>query len=454
MWVHMAIQRPHPTNAEHIVDVNDLFFSTTDARGIIRAGNSVFVDISRYSLDELIGKPHNIIRHPSMPAGAFHLMWERLNAGLPMAAYVQNMAADGATYWVFATVTPHRDGFLSVRAAPCSSLFSVVRKVYEDTREQEQERFIAGANRAEVARFGATVIQDHVQRLGFETYESFMHEALATEVSARLAQVDARSFERPGATGPAADVLHAANELGRQLAALNGRMQEYGDLVSKLSPVSVHLHESANSLVKLSSEAIEASDRTGKQVLSNVSRVMAQPMEEAVDSLAGLSPRVAEVIRTARKERFAIALARLHAEMAVGFAAEAIDGHAPMGSSSEVPELCDALAVDIEAMVVGIDQLGALLKTVSEEIDTAGERYQTFRTFLGEWSRLAIRNIHDISVDELVNLAGASLVDGRKKIEALSAMAAQCRGAGAAFDVTAFSVPIERMRMATGAIQV
>ena len=70
-----------PTGVERLIGPGELFFSTTDRRGVIRAGNSVFVRVSHYSLQELTGSPHSLVRHPDMPAGAYRLMWDRLLAG-------------------------------------------------------------------------------------------------------------------------------------------------------------------------------------------------------------------------------------------------------------------------------------------------------------------------------------------------------------------------------------
>ncbi|MFV0287149.1 MAG: PAS domain-containing protein, partial [Demequina sp.] len=99
--------------------MDQLFFSTTNKLGIIEQANSVFSQISRFSHEELVGKPHNLIRHPDMPQGAFRLMWDTLQAGEPFCAYVVNLAKDGSDYLVFATVTPLGDGYLSVRSRPC-----------------------------------------------------------------------------------------------------------------------------------------------------------------------------------------------------------------------------------------------------------------------------------------------------------------------------------------------
>ncbi len=59
---------------------DEIFFSKTDKKGILLSGNSIFQRVSEYSWSELIGKPHNIVRHPDMPKGVFHLLWENLNS--------------------------------------------------------------------------------------------------------------------------------------------------------------------------------------------------------------------------------------------------------------------------------------------------------------------------------------------------------------------------------------
>jgi hypothetical protein len=78
----------------------------------------VFADVSGYSIEELVGSPHNMIRHPDMPAGVFRGIPAdagSLLSGRAMAAFVKNLAKDGSAYWVFATITPLDGGFLSVR---------------------------------------------------------------------------------------------------------------------------------------------------------------------------------------------------------------------------------------------------------------------------------------------------------------------------------------------------
>ena len=69
---------------ERFFDPDDIFFSTTDAKGVIQRSNRTFDSLSRYTRERLMRSPHNIIRHLDMPAGVFKLMWDDLQAGLPV----------------------------------------------------------------------------------------------------------------------------------------------------------------------------------------------------------------------------------------------------------------------------------------------------------------------------------------------------------------------------------
>lgn len=106
---------PFPKNAKII--------SFTDLKGIITKVNKPFVDISGYSEEELIGKPHNIVRHPDMPKEVFALMWKTIKAGKSFMGIVKNRTKDGDYYWVNAFISPVFDrgqivGYESVRYAP------------------------------------------------------------------------------------------------------------------------------------------------------------------------------------------------------------------------------------------------------------------------------------------------------------------------------------------------
>jgi aerotaxis receptor len=114
----------HLTDRETLVPENVFIYSRTDSKGRITEANSAFADLSGYAVEEMIGKPHNLVRHPDMPKQAFADMWRSLKAGRPWQGFVKNRRKDGGYYWVHATVSPVRGengkvlGFQSLRRKP------------------------------------------------------------------------------------------------------------------------------------------------------------------------------------------------------------------------------------------------------------------------------------------------------------------------------------------------
>jgi len=97
--------------------------SKTDLKGIITYANDAFVELSGFGREELIGKNHNLVRHPDMPPQAFEDLWRTVKEGLPWRGIVKNRAKDGDHYWVDAFVVPVREndqtvGYMSVRTEP------------------------------------------------------------------------------------------------------------------------------------------------------------------------------------------------------------------------------------------------------------------------------------------------------------------------------------------------
>src|SRR5690554_476964 len=99
------------TNRERQFGELERLVSKTDTKGRITYANRAFVDISGFTHDELIGKAHNIVRHPDMPEEAFADLWRTLKAGRPWRALVKNRSKNGDHYWVDANVSPiHENG--------------------------------------------------------------------------------------------------------------------------------------------------------------------------------------------------------------------------------------------------------------------------------------------------------------------------------------------------------
>jgi len=140
-------ERPKPKNIEVPYPKTELnlIVSKTDLKGKITYCNELFIHMSRYEEQELLGKPHNIIRHPDMPRIIFKLLWDTIQSGNEINAYVKNMAKDGAYYWVFANVTPSFDkndniiGYFSVRRPPKKEALEIIEPLYRHLLSLEQQ---------------------------------------------------------------------------------------------------------------------------------------------------------------------------------------------------------------------------------------------------------------------------------------------------------------------------
>ena len=120
-----------------------LIVSRTDLAGIITHCNPSFVHMSGYEKEELIGRPHHILRHPDMPAAAFQNLWSTIQQGKQWHGYVKNLRKDGCFYWVYATVIPNiRDGvivgYTSVRRKPSRTKVIECTKLYMQMNEEAE----------------------------------------------------------------------------------------------------------------------------------------------------------------------------------------------------------------------------------------------------------------------------------------------------------------------------
>lgn len=163
-----------PTYNELVMREDDFIISKTDLKGRITYGNRVFIEFSGYTGAELIGAPHNLIRHPDMPRGVFKLLWDTVTQGKEIFAYVKNMSKDGSYYWVQANVTPNRDlqgnieGFFSARRKPSRGAISAAADLYKAMLAEEQRVGPRDACDASIA-----LVQNILSQKGV-SYEQFV----------------------------------------------------------------------------------------------------------------------------------------------------------------------------------------------------------------------------------------------------------------------------------------
>ena len=128
---------------EMILDDFAFLVSETDEKGIIIFANDDFCKMAEYSVDELIGKPHNIVRHKDMPKVAFKDLWDTVKRDEVWSGYVKNATKSGNYYWVFATVFPTttsegNKGFLSCRRKASQEEINESIELYEKLNRKEQ----------------------------------------------------------------------------------------------------------------------------------------------------------------------------------------------------------------------------------------------------------------------------------------------------------------------------
>lgn len=126
------------------VDENAFLVSKTDTKGRITYCNVPFIEIVGTKESELLGKPHNIVRHPDMPKVIFKLLWEKIMHKQEIFAYVKNRSFDGGFYWVFANITASLDekgsiiGYYSVRRKVNPKALSIIEILYKQLLDAEK----------------------------------------------------------------------------------------------------------------------------------------------------------------------------------------------------------------------------------------------------------------------------------------------------------------------------
>ena len=177
------MSRPTPRDEAIKLDKYKYIMSRTNTKGIIEYGNDYFFEISGYREDELLGQPHNIIRHPDMPKIVFKLMWDRLQSGKGIFAVVKNMAKDGRYYWVTTKFEIQRDpaskqitGYLAYRQAAKPGTIEVIDGLYKKLLTAEQEGGMAASQK---------LLLDYLDKRG-QSYDEFINEVIENNTAFKM----------------------------------------------------------------------------------------------------------------------------------------------------------------------------------------------------------------------------------------------------------------------------
>lgn len=371
------IARTATEGPRHEVGPDDLFFSTTDARGVITDANEVFVRLSRHPREELDGAAHNIIRHPDMPGGAFRVMWDTLGSGEPFVAYVRNRAADGSAYDVLATVTPlPAGGFLSVRSRPCTGSFAEVAGVYREMNEAEAAAREAGANRRDAAVAGAARLGELLDGMGLSGYPELMWSLLPAEVAAW----EAGSGLDVAGLAAANPTAAAAVRVYRALDGFMAAQEHLAAQLDRLKEASAQL-ERQNGAIMAVSARMDALDLDGpaRTLLLAPLQVWTHIHDVVGDRVADLDARLGELDELTRRVRFRIALGRLHALMVARFAAAEED------RAESTRMLLQALDDGLSEMRRSVSRRRRLAARVADRSASLAHLLEVPRELVGSW---------------------------------------------------------------------
>lgn len=418
------------TTPTRVVLPRELFFSLTDARGVITGANGVFSRIARLSREELLRAPHSVVRNAEVPGGVFRLMWDVIQAGRPFAGYVLNKAKDGANYWVYATVTPMSDGgYLSVRAAPClTDIWVTAAALYEEVFAKEAELRANGANRRAAAEVGRDLILEGLAGLGFNSYEDFMLATLPAEVMERSARAATAAGSEVLDDPDLETIRRLATAVGDEASALLAELERFSTLGERLRAASGEAAQSAEGLTAASAAAREASElvaNAAPAVLSTA-RAMENGGRSTLSGLVDLSTQLDRDTRLLRGLQIRIAIVKLHADMVISFAEEAAAAEDQELALINMPELSRALQSTVGILADALGAHTSAMRTAVSTIDAISSDLSEFQTFLFMWRSLLIR--HGVSGAVAQHLApiDRQLSAGSREMVLLRDLAQQC----------------------------
>jgi aerotaxis receptor len=333
------MKRPSPLDAPRDFRINEMFFSTTDSAGRILSGNDVFVRVSGYARGDMLGQPHNLIRHPDMPRTVFRLVWDHLKRDRAVAGLIKNLASDGRYYWVVAYLVPVEGGFLSIRFKPSGELHPVVEALYRRMVECEREQERQGADSKVAMAASEKLLDEALRKRGFEDYDAFMRTLLHEELKSRDAALAGQRLELfpPELAIATADEalttgLSAVHAHGRkvyeQINTLYAQLDEFVLLNQKIAAKSSLVLKQTADFRFIAFNAALRSARLGEEArgLGVISEYLSAGAEATARIVRGLGERISAISDKLSAVVFNLAAARLQIEMVLSFCAELAAG--------------------------------------------------------------------------------------------------------------------------------
>ena len=436
----MRVNLPVSTQ-EYLFPKGETLVSTTDLKGRILYCNPMFIEVSGYEKEELLGQPHNIVRHPDMPEEAYRDMWDTIAQGIPWSAPVKNRRKDGSFYWVMANVTPlmqgdQPTGYMSVRTEASREQIQAAEQLYGTMRaEKEAGQLVHTLRQAQLVKntlwgrtvaalrpgplgkislctlllvllsWGAATLGGHTMTLG---------SAVAWLAVALVAVVMAAFLHR-ATVAPLLEMLQwanrmAAGDLTQKITA--SRNDAVGQLQKALAQLNVNLLSIVRD-ARQESEHMQVSTREiaqGNQDLSSRTEAQASNLEQTAASMEEITGTVKQTAESARQASDLATQATQVTERS----SAAVDSVASTmqqietasGRISEITQLIDSIAF----------QTNLLALNAAVEAARAGEQGRGFAVVASEVRNLSHRTQSAAKeIRQLINDSANKVSEGHER---------------------------------------